>query len=82
MSEAELQVLIRRNQKDIKKKAEILLPEATFFAQASPRKKVYPFWLAGDISDARRVDSGIEGLSSQPVGAELYYIRIVLEIDK
>ena len=79
LSENELQVLHQRYQKDLKK---ILLPKATFFAQISNRKNAPAFWLAGDINDARRVDAAAGGLSDQKTGVELYYVRIVIEVDK
>jgi len=80
LTEAELQALLRRNQADMKK--DILMPVATHFAQMSSKKDSFAFWLAGDIEDARRVDSGTEGLSDQKAGVELYYARIVAEITK
>jgi len=83
LSERELQALLRGGAKgDIKKRCEILLPEPTYFAQISNRKDVPAFWLAGDINDARRVDAATESLSEQKVGVELYYVRIVIEIEK
>lgn len=82
LSEPELKALLRRNQNNVKKKSEILLPEPTFFAQLSNRKNAVAFWLAGDMNDAKRVDAGVEGLSEEPVGVELYYIRIVIDVEK
>jgi hypothetical protein len=82
LSEVELQTLLRRNQRDIKKRREVLSPEATYFAQISNRKNVPKFWLAGDINDARRVDAATECISDQKAGVELYYARIVVKVDK
>jgi len=77
----ELQILILHFQKDINKLREILLPEPTYFAQISNRKNVPAFWLAGDMNDARRVDAATESLSDQKAGVELYYVRIVVEVE-
>lgn len=82
LSEVELQILLKRHQRDAQKRQEILSPEATYFAQISNRNNVYAFWLAGDLDDARRVDSSAECLSPREAGAELYYIRVVLELSK
>jgi len=83
LKESELEVLLlKKSQKDIKEKREILLPEPTYFAQISNRKNVPAFWLAGDINDARRVDAATESLSDQKAGVELYYVRIVIEVEK
>jgi len=79
--ENELSVLIKKYQRDVNKLREILLPEATYFAQASKRKNVPAFWLAGDMDDARRVDAATKSLSDQKIGVELYYVRIVIEVD-
>jgi len=35
-----------------------------------------------ELSDARRVDSYTGRLSDQPVGVELYYVRVVIEVEK
>jgi hypothetical protein len=80
--ENELKALLRRYQRDINKLRELLLPEATFFAQISNRKNTHSFWLAGDMNDARRVDTATESLSEQKTGVELYYARIVIEVEK
>lgn len=82
LSEGEFQALLRRNQGDLEKKREILLPKATFFAQTSNVKNAPAFWLAGDINDARWVDAATESLSEQKVGTELYYVRVVVDVDK
>jgi hypothetical protein len=89
LKEDELSVLLRRANNDpdptkkLKKRREILLPEATYFAQITNRKNTYAFWLAGDdMEDARRVDSGMERLSEQKAGVELYYVRVVIEVEK
>lgn len=82
LSEVELQALLRRNQRDIKKKNEVLLPEPTYFAQISSRRNTFSFWLAGDMNDARRIDVATEGFSKQKAGVELYYVRIVLDVEK
>lgn len=83
LSEAELSALLRRYQRDAKKRQEILLPEATYYAQVSRRKNTFAFWLAGDTNDARRVDAATEALAHQEaIGVELYYVRIVLEVEK
>jgi hypothetical protein len=68
--------------KRLQRKREILLPEPTYFAQLTNRKNSQAFWLAGDMKDARRVDSGTERLSENPAGVELYYVRIALEVEK
>jgi len=80
--ENELKALLIKSQRDINKRREVLLPEATYFAQISNRKNVPAFWLAGDINDAKCVDTAIEGLSDQKAGVELYYVRIVIEVEK
>jgi hypothetical protein len=80
LSENELQTLLMGAKGDINKRREILLPEPTYFAQISRRKDAYAFWLAGDINDARRVDAATESLSEK-AGVELYYIRIVIEVE-
>jgi len=82
LSEAELKFLLRHNQEDLDRKREILLPKATFFAQTSNIKNAPAFWLAGDINDAQWVDAATESLSEQKVGTELYYVRIVVDIEK
>jgi len=82
LTEGELRVLLGRCQQDVNKKREVLLPEATYFAQISSRKDAHAFWLAGDINDARRVDAATESLSEQKAGVELYYVRIVVEVEK
>lgn len=82
LSEKELQILLMKSQEDLERKREILLPEATFFAQTSNRKDIPAFWLAGDINDARRVDAATESLSEQKAGTELYYVRVVVDIEK
>ncbi|GBU29667.1 hypothetical protein R84B8_03240 [Treponema sp. R8-4-B8] len=82
LSEYELQTLLMGARGDIKKRREILLPDPTYFAQISNRKDVQAFWLAGDINDARRVDVATESLSCQEAGVELYYVRIVIEVEK
>jgi hypothetical protein len=82
LSERELQYLLKRNQKNLEKKYEILQPKATFFAQTSDVKDAPAFWLAGDINDARWVDAATESLSEQKVGTELYYVRVVVDIEK
>jgi hypothetical protein len=78
----ELQKLLNCCQEDMEKKREVLLPEPTYFAQITNRKNSYAFWLAGDTEDARRVDSGTERLSDQKAGVELYYVRVVIEVEK
>jgi len=85
--ERELNTLLARSKRgektqQLKKKREILLPEITHFSKISNRKTIQAFWLAGDMEDAKRVDSGSEKFSNQPLGAELYYIRIVIEVEK
>ncbi len=82
LMESELKALLRHSQKDIKIRREILLPEPTYFAQISNRMNIPAFWLAGDMNDARRVDAATESLSEQKAGVELYYVRIVVEVDK
>ena len=82
LKENELDILLKRSDNDIKKKRELLLPDFTYYAQISNRKNAPAFWLAGDMEDAQRVDTGIEGLSDKPVGVELYYVRIVIEVEK
>lgn len=89
LKENELAALLRRaehdpdNSKRLQRKREILLPEPTYFAQITNRKNSYAFWLAGgDMNDARRVDSGTGRLSDQKAGVELYYVRIVVEVEK
>jgi hypothetical protein len=77
----ELETLLRRC-KDQKMKREILLPEPTYFAQISNRQNTYAFWLAGDMNDARRVDAATETLSDQKAGVELYYVRIIIKVEK
>jgi len=81
LSENELKTLITRYKKDLYKLREILLPEPTYFAQLSSRKNAPAFWLAGDINDAKRVDAATESLSEQKAGVELYYVRIVVEVE-
>jgi hypothetical protein len=81
LSEEELKTLLRRHQKQ-KMRREVLLPEATDFAQITSRKDAPAFWLAGDMNDARRVDAATESLSDQKAGVELYYVRIVIEVEK
>jgi len=76
----ELHILIMRYKQNNKLR-EILLPDATYFAQISNRKDVPAFWLAGDMDDARRVDAATESISEQKTGVELYYVRIVVEVD-
>lgn len=71
-----------KNNKDEELRRELLLPTPTFFAEISNRKDIPAFWLAGDMEDARRVDAAIEGLSDQKAGVELYYVRIVIEVEK
>ncbi|MDR0302644.1 MAG: hypothetical protein LBI04_10080 [Treponema sp.] len=82
LSKDELNVLLMRNQRDLKKKYEVLSPKPTFFAQISNRKNITAFWLAGDINDARRVDAATESMSEEKAGVELYYVRIVVEVEK
>jgi len=82
LSEYELQALLGGTKGNINKRREILLPEATYFAKISNRKDAHMFWLAGDINDARRVDVATESLSNQKAGIELYYVRIVIEVEK
>ncbi|MCL2283175.1 MAG: hypothetical protein FWC26_07650 [Fibromonadales bacterium] len=82
LSEGELQALLRRNKENLEKKREILLPKATFFAQTSNVKNAPAFWLAGDINDARWVDAATESLSEQKAGTEIYYVRVVIEVEK
>jgi hypothetical protein len=77
--ENELPVLLKKYQRNVNKLREILLPEATYFAQTSNRKNVPAFWLAGDMDDARMVDAATKSLSDQKAGVELYYVRIVIE---
>jgi len=82
LSEKELEFLLFHSQKDLEKKRKILLPKPTFFAETSDVKNVPAFWLAGDINNARWVDAATENLSEQKVGTELYYVRIVVDIEK
>ena len=89
LREDELRALLRRSQRDIKKRREILLPEPTYFAQISNRKHIQAFWLAvddkndaNDKNDVRRVDAATESLSDKETGVELYYVRIVVEVEK
>ena len=86
LSESELNILLARSQKDPKKKIEnkckILLPKATFFSQVSSRTNVSAFWLAGDMENARRVDTWKEGFSDIETGVETYYVRLVVDITK
>jgi len=82
LSENDLKTLITRYKKDLNKLREILLPETTYFAQISNRKNVPAFWLAGDMNDARRVDAATESLSEQKAGVELFYVRIVVEVEE
>jgi hypothetical protein len=78
----EFDALFIKRKNYIQKKRELLLPDYTYFAQISNRKNAPAFWLAGDMEDARRVDTGLEGLSDQPAGVELYYVRVVIEVEK
>jgi len=80
--ENELSVLLVKSQRNLNKLREILLPEATYFAQISNRKDTPAFWLAGDMNDAKRVDAATESLSEEKAGVELYYVRIVIEVEK
>jgi hypothetical protein len=82
LKEDELKSLLMGAKGDQKKRREILMPEPTYFAQISNRKNTHAFWLAGDINDARRVDVATESLSEKMAGVELYYVRIVIEIEK
>jgi len=82
LTKDELDALLKCCQRDMAKKREILLPEPTFFAKISNRINVPAFWLAGDMNDARRVDAATESLSDQKAGVELYYVRIVIEVEK
>ena len=81
LSKAELSVLLRRYKKDPKQKKDILSPPITYFAQIALRKTPHTLWLAGDVKDAHRVDTGLEGFSEEKIGVELYYIRPVIEIE-
>jgi len=82
LSETELNFLIRHCQGDLDRKRTILLPKATFFAQTSDIKNAPAFWLAGDINNAGWVDAKTENISEQKVGTELYYVRVVVDIEK
>lgn len=86
LSVKELNSLLTCAKKDPKQqekiKGEILFPETTHFSQISNRKPLQAFWLAGDMEDARWVDSGTEALSEQPAGVELFYVRVVIEVEK
>ena len=83
LHEEELKHLIMKmRSKDEKKRNEILLPEPTYFAKYTEKRDAYNYWLAGDMEDARRVDTGLEGLSAEPVGVEMYYVRVVIEVEK
>lgn len=82
LKESEFEMLLKRRQNNIWKKNELLLPDFTFYSQISNKKDIQAFWLAGDMEDARRVDTGIEGLSDQPAGVELFYVRVVIEVEK
>jgi len=82
LSEKEFQGLLIKCGQDTAKKRALLLPEPTFFAQITNRKNMPAFWLAGDINDARRVDAAAESLCGEKAGVELYYVRIVIEVEK
>jgi len=86
LKEDELKIMLLHAKNDrgdpFMKKREILLPEPTFFAQITNRKDSHAFWLAGNMEDARRVDVATKSLSEQKAGVELYYVRIVLEVEK
>jgi hypothetical protein len=73
--------ILKMRFKQNNKLRELLLPEATYFAEISNRKDAHAFWLAGDINDARRVDAATESLSEEEAGVELYYVRIVIEVE-
>jgi len=75
----ELKILTMRFKQNNKLR-ELLLPEATYYAQISNRKDAYAFWLAGDMDDAGRVDAATESISEK-AGVELYYVRIVIEVE-
>jgi len=72
-------ILLHRYKK-MNKLRELLLPEPTYFAQLSNRKNVPSFWLAGDMDGAKRFDAATESFS-EDAGVELYYIRIVVELE-
>jgi hypothetical protein len=85
--EGEFKKLYKRTLKDISKQRELFLPEVTYFAQISTRKNVCPYWLIGDVNDAKRFefDAAAEAenyLSGQRAGVELHYVRIVIEVEK
>ena len=82
LSEKEFQGLLVKCGRDMVKKRALLLPEPTFFAQITNSKDVPSFWLAGDMNDARRVDPATESLCGEKAGVELYYVRIVIEVEK
>jgi hypothetical protein len=63
-------------------KGDFFFLEPTYFAHSTTNKNVPKYWLAGDIEDARRADYCFMGISNQNLGADSYYIRIVIEVDK
>jgi len=81
LPEEELKLLLRRAKNDAER-MEILMPKVTHFAQLSNNKDARAFWLAGDIEDARRVNVSMGRLSENPVGVEMYYVRVVIEVEK
>jgi len=81
LTESELKILLARSQKQgANSVSAVLMPKATFFSQISNRTG--EFWLAGDMENARRVDTWKKGLSDLEAGVEMYYARIVIDVDK
>ncbi|MDR0778178.1 MAG: toll/interleukin-1 receptor domain-containing protein [Methanomassiliicoccaceae archaeon] len=87
LTESELRILLARSQKEQKYRTEnrskLLLPKTTYFSQVSDRTNVIAFWLAGDMENARHVDTWKDGgLSETYTGVETFYVRIVIEVAK
>jgi hypothetical protein len=87
LRESELRIMLARSRKDVRNKdaakCRILLPKPTYFSQISDRSNNIAFWLAGDMENARHIDTWKGGgLSETYTGVESYYVRIVIEIVK